>query len=96
MGAWKGSGVLMDRLKAGSGAGDREMLGSGLCAPVLPSQGWGPGAEAALSAAEFDGFPAVCLTVCSAPRAGCPRERRWEAVELASAAGQPALPLALC
>lgn len=43
-------------------------------------------------------FPQVqSLTVCFAfPRAGCPRERQWEAVELASAAGEAGLPVCLC
>lgn len=29
-------------------------------------------------------------------RQGCPRERQWEAVELASAAGEAGLPVSLC
>lgn len=42
MGAWKGSGVLMDRLKAGVELGTGRFWGSGVCAPV-PAQGWGLG-----------------------------------------------------
>lgn len=40
--------------------------------------------------------PVQGLTVCLPSPAGCPRERQWEAVELASAAGEAGLPLSLC
>lgn len=63
MGAWKGSGVLMDRLKAGV------ELGTGRFWGVCPRScsGLGSGEEAALSTAQFDGFPgALCLTACCA------------------------------
>lgn len=74
--------------------------------------GWGSqGERAALSAVRrkhrirvslplckvFDLFPQVqCLTLFCLPCAGCPREQQWEAVELASAAGEAGLPVSLC
>lgn len=46
----------------------------------------------------FDLFPPSAAPDCVflLPCAGCPRERQWEAVELASAAGEAGLPLSLC
>lgn len=56
------------------------------CVRVLPSR----------KAFDFSPPNAVPDRVLCLPRAGCPRERPWEAVELASAAGEAGLPVSLC